>query len=271
MPRKFLIALLCSFAISCCGTLILGRKVSAKARHKEPTVRYASAKKAIDVGEIIKPDDLTYTEWPANKPIQGAFAKVEDVAGRSSVYPIGGGQIILDKYLAAPGAGIGLTTKIKDGMRAVALKSDDVIGVAGFLFPGSRVDVLVTYHSAQTPDPVTATVVQDAQVIAVGHQIQPDPDGKPASVNVVTVLVQPADASRLVLASTQGSVYFVLRNGGDRAQTSNQPVQLSSLASGQKAPEHPSSNRGVKPHAIAKNNYVVETIAGDKHSSVSFQ
>lgn len=271
MSRKFLIALLCSFVISCCGTLILGRKVSAKAHKKEPTVRYASAKKVIEVGEIIKPGDLSYTEWPANKPIEGAFAKLEDVAGRSSVYPIGTGQIILDKYLAAPGAGIGLTTKIKDGMRAVALKSDDVIGVAGFLFPGSRVDVLVTYHSAQTPDPVTATVVQDAQVIAVGHQIQPDPDGKPASVNVVTVLVQPADASRLVLASTQGSVYFVLRNGGDRERTSNQPVQLSSLASGQKTVPQLSVHHTGRAHAIATSSYAVETITGDKHSSVTFQ
>jgi pilus assembly protein CpaB len=270
MSKKFLIALLCSFAISCCGTLILARKVSAKARRKEPVVRYASAKKPIDVGEIIKPEDLTYLEWPANKAIEGAFTRLEDVTGRSSVYPIGNGQIILDKYLAAPGAGIGLTTRIKDGMRAVALKSDDVIGVAGFLFPGSHVDVLVTYHSVQTPDPVTTTVVQDAQVVAVGHQIQPDPDGKAASVNVVTVLVQPADAEKLVLASTQGSVYFALRNGGDHAQPASQAVQLSSLAPRQQSPERTSGSRERKAHAAATDNYVIETIAGDKHSSVSF-
>lgn len=269
MSRRFVIALICSFAISCCATLLLGRRMSSKGHHKEPMIRYAAAKKAIDVGEIIKPEELTYMEWPAGKPIEGAFAKLEDVAGRSSVYPIGNGQMILDKYLAAPGAGIGLTTKIKDGMRAVALKSDDVIGVAGFLFPGSHVDVLVTYHSAQSPDPLTTTVVQDAQVVAVGHQIQPDPDGKPASVNVVTVLVQPTDAEKLVLASTQGSVYFVLRNGGDHAQSASAAVQLSSLGA-KPQPLHDPAAHGHPAHSTKSEAYVVETILGDKHSSVSF-
>ncbi|MEG9437883.1 Flp pilus assembly protein CpaB [Edaphobacter sp. HDX4] len=268
MPPRFILALLGALVISGGCTLLLGHKISQRERHKEPMVRYAVAAKAMDAGEIIKPEEVTLIEWPASKPVQGALAKTEDAVGRSVIYPMEKGQIVLGKYLSAPGTAIGLTPRIAEGMRAVALKSDDVVGVAGFLFPGCRVDVLVTYHPSQGPEPVTLTVVQDAQVLAVGHQIQPSPDGKAASVNVVTVLVNPADAEKLVLASTQGSIYFMLRNGGDHQQASNTPVQLSDI----------DDARGAKPKSvhrpstqIAKSKtYVVETIAGDKQTTVGF-
>jgi pilus assembly protein CpaB len=222
----------------------------------------------MDPGEVIKPEEIEFMEWPASKPVEGAFTNVEDAVGRSTIYPVDKGQLLLGKYLAAPGAGIGLTTKISEGMRAVALKSDDVVGVAGFLFPGSRVDVLVTYRSSQSPEPVTVTVVQDAQVLAVGHQVQPSPDGKPASVNVVTVLAQPQDAEKLVLASTQGSIYFMLRNGGDHQQASSAPVDFRDI--GKSRMEKPI----VTPKAAAPRpktqTYIVETLAGDKPSFVAF-
>jgi pilus assembly protein CpaB len=177
------------------------------------------------------------------------------------------GQIVLNKYLAAPGSGIGLTTKIPEGMRAIALKSDEVMGVAGFLFPGSHVDVLVTYRPPQGPDPITTTVLQNAQVLAIGQEIQPDPAGKPKSVGVMTILASPEDAAKLVLASTQGTIHFVLRNGGDQATTANVLAQMSQLG----AP-FPNKTPMRRPGAVSPKPkaYVVETILGDKQTSASF-
>src|SRR5665213_31876 len=153
---------------------------------------------------------------------------------------------------------MGLTVKIPDGMRAVALRSDEVVGVAGFLFPGSHVDVLVTYRSEKSPDPTTATVLQDAEVLAAGHQVEPDPTGKPATVNVVTLLMKPDDAERVVLASTQGSIHFVLRNSTDREQVADAPVELSELIPG----VGPTAAAAPKARAPQVKRFIVETVLG---------
>ena len=156
----------------------------------------------------------------------------EEVAGRAALYPITPGQPVLAGYLAAPGSGIGLTAKIPDGMRATALKSNEVIGVAGFLYPGSHVDVLVTYRNEVSPMPMTQIVLQDAEVLTAGQKIEPDPQGKPETVSVVTLLLTPEDAQRVVLASTQGTVQFVLRNSADHGHHSRHPHRLASIVDG---------------------------------------
>lgn len=265
--RRLTFALLGALVISGGCTLLLGRRMAHQAVKSEPKIRYVAAAAAIAAGEIVKPEQLSLFDWPASQPVDGAFLKVEEVAGRAAVYPLEKGQIVLNKYLAAPGSGIGLTTKIPEGMRAIALKSDEVVGVAGFLFPGSHVDVLVTYRPPQGPDPITATVLQNAQVLAVGQEVQPDPAGKPKSVGVMTILASPEDAAKLVLASTQGSIHFVLRNGSDQATTANELVQLSQLGAPipNKAPVRRPEGVSQKPKA-----YVVETILGDKQTSASF-
>src|SRR6185437_14213573 len=126
--------------------------------------------------------------------------------GRSLLYPMDKGQLITDKVLSASGSGLGLAGMIPDGMRAISLRSDEVVGVAGFLLPGTHVDVLVTMHPPGGADPVTNTVLQDVQVLASGQKIEPDPEGKPVNTTVVTLLVKPDDAERVDLASTQGIV-----------------------------------------------------------------
>jgi pilus assembly protein CpaB len=265
--RRLFLALFGALVISGSCTMVLGRKIAQSSRTSVPKVRYVAASKPIAAGEIVKAEDVIYTEWPASQPVEGAFAKPDDVTGRSAVYPMTKGQIVLNDYLAARGAGIGLTTKIPDGMRAIALKSDEVVGVAGFLFPGARVDVLVTYRPAQGPDQVTSTVLQNAQVVAVGHQIQPDPAGMTTPVDVVTILANPNDAEKVVLASTLGSIHFVLRNGSDQVETQNATVQLSQLGPpvAEKAAAHKALTGPAKPKP-----YVVQTIMGDKQTTTSF-
>ena len=211
LSSAFLVALLVSGAC----TYLLSRKLKL---HNAVVVtqEYVAAAAPLNAGEVLETGKLKLVQWPVSVPLVGAFLKPQDLIGRSLLYPLAEGAPILDRDLAIPGTG--LTTKIPDGMRALALRSDEVVGVAGFLFPGSHVDVLVTYRSETAPEPATATVLQNVEVLAAGSQVQPNLDGKPSSVNVVTVLVTPNDAERVVLASTQGTIHFVLRNSEDHGQ-----------------------------------------------------
>jgi pilus assembly protein CpaB len=264
--HRLMLAWLAALAISIGCTWLLGRKLTAHQGAPPAKLRYVAATMPLTTGEVLKADEVNYIEWPASQPLEGAFSKTEDVVGRAVLYPVDKGQPVLGHSLLAPGAGFGLTTRIPAGLRAIALKSDDVVGVAGFLFPGSRVDVLVTYRLNENPEPITATVLQDAQVVAVGHEIQPDPKGKPESVDVITILAKPDDAEKVVLASTQGTIHFVLRNAMDRAEASDPPVNLSQFAGG------PSVRPAAARNDVAEKPkpYVVETILGDKETSTSF-
>ncbi|MFY9744840.1 MAG: Flp pilus assembly protein CpaB [Acidobacteriaceae bacterium] len=265
-----MLALVAALVISGLFTFWLSRRV-AHASHVpvQPPNQYVAAARSLDPGEVIRREDLSLIDWPRTHPLAGSFVKIDDVIGRAVLYPLAAGQPILDRQLAAAGAGIGLTGRIPSGMRAIALRSDEVVGVAGFLMPGTHVDVLVTYTDNNHPDPVTATVLQDAEVLAAGHQVQPDPSGKPVSVDVVTLLLSPEEAEKAVLASEKGTIHFVLRNGGDHGASAAAPVALAQLAS------LPSTTKGAppvpevhKPHAPKP--WVVETLLGDKRSAVSF-
>lgn len=153
-------------------------------------------------------------------------------------------------------------------MRAIALRSDEVVGVAGFLLPGTHVDVLVTYHDSAHPDPVTATVLQDAEILAAGHQVQPDPSGKPVSVDVVTLLLSPEDAEKAVLAAAQGNIHFVLRNGGDHGAADAPPLGLGQLTGPVTAKS--ALRIPLRHQAPAPRPWVVETMMGEKRSTESF-
>lgn len=232
MNRRIVIALLAACLISACCTLLLGRKLKlASAARNGELLRYVAPSRALEAGEVLKAEDLDWINWPKESPISSAEVNAAVVLGRVVLYPLGKGQPILENDLADAGTGGGLASRIPQGMRALALRSDDVVGVAGFLTPGSRLDVLVTYRASNSDEPVTATVLANAEVLAAGQRLQPDPSGKPASATVVTLLLSPLEAERAVLASTQGTVHFILRNGLDRDQTVRSPVSMASLAS----------------------------------------
>jgi pilus assembly protein CpaB len=146
-------------------------------------------------------------------------------------------------------------------MRAVALRSDEVVGVAGFLVPGSHLDVLVTYRLDGSSDPLTVTVLQDAVVLAAGHQVEPDPQGKISDVTVMTLLLTPEEAQRAVLASTQGAIHFVLRNGRDTGRTGEPPTLLSQLA-GRPAIPVRSARTAAPATMAAPMHHEIETILG---------
>lgn len=262
---RWLFAFLIALVISGACTLLLNRRI---ARAKIPVAarkQYMAAAAPLKAGQVLKAGDIRTISWPAAIPLSGGFADNKPLIGRAVLYPLAANEPILNRDLAMPGAG--LTAKIPSGMRALALRSDEVVGVAGFLFPGSHVDVLVTYRSVRTSEPATATVLQDAEVLAAGHQVEPDPSGKPATVNVVTLLVKPEDAERVVLASAQGTIHFVLRNGGDSGHVDGAPVELSQLIPDAAAKPLPVAR---KPRPRREQTYTVETVLGNKQTSTSF-
>jgi pilus assembly protein CpaB len=231
-------------------------------------IKVVIAAKPLDTGTPLAAGDLTLMDWPSNAPLEGAFNKPEDVTGRVVMYPIAFKEPIRDGLLAAPGATVGLTAKIPDGMRAVAVVTNELNNVSGFLFPGSHVDVLVSFRpEADNKEPMTITVLQNVQVLSTGEKLQPDPNGKPQNVKVVTVLLSPDDAEKLLLASNQGTVQFVLRNASDQAQPVTRPVNLKDLQGTAKAaPLVVKKAAPPKPPSV----YSVDTYDGTKKGTVKF-
>jgi pilus assembly protein CpaB len=269
-PRRLLVALLIALLLSGAVTYFLTRRINGRNARTpgQATQKYVAASRPLPAGELLKPENLTLVEWPAKMPLQGAFSKIEDISGRALVYPMAARQPVLEGYLAAAGSGIGLTVKIPEGMRAASVRSDEVIGVAGFLFPGCHVDVLVTFRNEAISSPGTQIVLQDAEVLTVGQRAEPEPGGKAENVSVVTLLLKPEDTQKLVLASTQGSIHFVLRNGADRGRVAAVPVRVSQISSEARSPAPASA---VRAHVAATHPYEVETITGDKRATMKFE
>jgi pilus assembly protein CpaB len=227
----------------------------------------------LPAGVALSAKDVQLIDWPSDVPMTGSSNKVEAVIGHPLLRSLGAKQPILLRDLGVEGSGIGLATKIPPGMRATAVRSNEIVGVAGFLYPGSHVDVLATYNMPGTAGTLTQTVLQDVEVLTAGQTIEPDPQGKPQQVNVVTLVLSPEDSQKLQLASTQGSIQFVLRNGTDNKSVELRPTRLEQLGGAPaKAPDAPAGKRTAKRVAApSPTTYVLEVIQGTKHSVQKFE
>ena len=135
------------------------------------------------------------------------------------ITPLQVNEVVLEAKFAPSGAGGGLAVTIPEGLRAVSVRVDDVIGVAGFVLPGTRVDVMLTLPPKdERKESVTQVVLQNVSVLAAGQIVQQDAQGKPMTVSVITVLVSPDDGEKLVLAGNEGKIQLALRNSLDLAQ-----------------------------------------------------
>src|SRR5882724_894458 len=224
-------------------------------------------------GSTLTAKDVEVVEWPTNLSLTGSYDKIDDVVGKPLLYPLVAKEPILKRDLGMEGSGIGISGKIPTGMRATAVRSNEIVGVAGFLYPGSRVDVMVTYTppGAQS-GAVTQTVLQNVEVLTAGQTIEPDPQGKPQTVNVVTLLVSPEDSQKLQLASSQGAIQFVLRSGVDQKSVDLRPTRLDQLATGG-TPVPPPAPGKKAPRRVAeasKSVYVLEMIQGTKRTEEKF-
>jgi len=227
----------------------------------------------LPAGIVLTADDVKVENWPSSAALPDSFSKIDDVLKHPLLYPVGEKQPIFRPDLAEEGSGLGLSAKIPEGMRATSVRSNEVVGVAGFLYPGSHVDVLATFSVSGSANSVTQTILQDVEVLTAGEKIEPDPQGKPQTVNVVTLLLNAEDSQKLLLASTQGTIQFVLRNSADAKKMPVLPTALNQLVPvSSPAPKVETENDSAKrPAPVASDDTDgVEVIRGDARTVDKF-
>jgi pilus assembly protein CpaB len=239
------------------------------------------AAEPLQLGTRLDASKLRLMPWPAGQPMDGMFAKLDDCINRALITSVAENEPILESKLASVNAGAGLQATIPEGMRAISVAVNDVVGVAGFVTPGTMVDILVTGQALGAnlngSSTITRTILENIRVLAAGQKIEQDRDGKPQTVPVITLLVSPQDASKLAMASTQGKIQLALRNTIDSKMTNPPPTLQSALFSSDGTPPPPKSAAGAaSPRKAAPAPvlppppYTVEVITGDKREVKNF-
>jgi len=233
MSSRITAILVLALLISGGATYLVYRVLAAKTAPGTPggTTPVVMAARDIMLGALIKDVDLKMAPWAGPVP-KGVVLKPETIIGRGVISPIWEGQPLVDKNLAAEGAGGGLAATIPPGMRAVAVRVNDIVGVAGFIGPGTKVDVLIAGvpPGSQAPNgPKVKTLLQNIQILSAGQNIQKDAEGKPVAVPVVNMLVTPEQAEILSLASNETRIQLILRNPLDTESSKTNGVAMSTL------------------------------------------
>jgi|SRR5436305_7060821 len=277
--RVFIVLVL---AVTAGGGLALGTynyMQKAQARTVSmPTRPVVVAAANLDIGADLTRDDLKTIDWPANAVPAGAFGTIDEVAGRGLIAPVIQNEPLLPMMLASKEAGAGLPPAIPPGLRAVSVRVNEVIGVAGYVLPGTRVDIVATVSPTDRKiDTTTKVILTNVQVLAAGTKIERDLErgGKPIAVNVVTLLVNPEESERLTLAANEGKIQLALRNPLDKGETTTPGVKPTGLLGADKpvrmaqARVRMSAPRNPVPIVIAPGEpepVTVEVIRGDKRA-----
>jgi pilus assembly protein CpaB len=228
----------------------------------------------LQIGARLDPNNLRVISWPANQPVAGMFTRIEDCANRAVITPLAENEPILESKLAPKESGAGLSAAIPEGMRALTVAVNDVIGVAGFVIPGTMVDVLVTGQMpGQSNNKITRTILENVRVLAAGQKIEQDREGKPQTVSVITLLVTPDDATILTMGSTEGKIQLALRNTIDTKKNDPAPMLEAVLFAPPGGIKPVVSHEGHSKRNVAPPpppSYVVEIITGSKRENKSF-
>jgi pilus assembly protein CpaB len=273
MNQRFLSVFAFAVLVAAVASFVLYRATASRppAQGAELVNPVVVAARDLQAGTLVKDTDLKVESRSGSLPA-GASRKKKDFAGRGVIAPVYRNEIVVDGRLAPTGAGAGLAAMIRPGMRAVAVRVNDVVGLAGFVLPGMRVDVLIT------AGPVVKTLLQNIEVLSAGQHIQKDAEGKPVTAQVVNLLTAPDQAELLSLAANQAAIQLVLRNPLD-SQVSQTSGALMSRVLGTGAVERPAVHAAavrVKPGAAAPapapelKAVVVEMIHGVKRAEVRF-
>jgi len=227
----------------------------------------------LQVGARVEDSDIKIIRIVSSDLPPGAPRSKKDVIGHGVIIPISKGEFILPNRLAGENAGAGLPALIPPGMRAVSVKVNEVVSVAGFVTPGTRVDVLLTGTPTGSGDQQTTTVLQNVAVLASGHTLERSSSGEAQNTAVITLLVTPDDAQRLTLASTEGHIQLALRNPLDTKQDEVPASNSRGLFRGLPAPAAPhTAVRHVSPVATptapASTGVSIEVYQGDKKQEV---
>jgi pilus assembly protein CpaB len=233
MNQRFVSVLIFAFVVAAGASLLLYRLLARRIETKPgpPSQQVVLAARNLDSGTMIKDQDLRTGPWTGALPA-GALVKKEDIIGRGVVATIVDGEPILASRLAARGAGAGLASMIPAGMRAVAIRVNDIVGVGGFVVPGMRVDVLISGmppNSDGRQGNLTKTMLQNVEVLSAGQDTRRDAEGKPILVPMVNLLVTPEQAEKLSLAANQTIIQLVLRNPLDTKTTETPGTHVSQL------------------------------------------
>lgn len=234
-----------------------------------PRSQVAVAARDLPIGTVLQAGDIRMIPWHSDAVPPGYVSDPARVVGRGLITPVSANELLLDAKLAPRGAGGGLAITIPDGMRAVSVRVDDVIGVAGFVLPGTRVDVVLTLPpKLERKETVTQVVLQDVRVLAAGQVVQQDAQGKPVTVSVITLLVSPRDGETLILAANEGKIQLALRNSLDEAEVETPGVYTRGLLPGARGSR---SNTGRTRAASAEaSGTVVEAYKGGVRTLIKF-
>jgi pilus assembly protein CpaB len=275
MNRRLLTILIVAFIIAAVFSFVVYSMVRNRVAARPPaTTSVVAAKVDIKLGTVLKAEDLATIEIAGTPPVGVILEKDKaNAIGRGVISDLYAGEPIMDNRLAAMGMGGGLAAAIPPGMRACAVRVDEVVGVSGFATPGMRVDVLISGIPPGVSNPtegtVSRTLLQNIEVLSAGTEIERDPAGKPKPVQVVNLLVSPEQAETLSLATNQVTIRLVLRNPLD---TKTEPVPGTATASlfadPNAAPPKPRKAAAPKPAAPAP--FSIEVINGPKSSEEKF-
>jgi pilus assembly protein CpaB len=226
--RTFLVVGLAFLMASVATALVYWTIISRPPEYKEIAHAYAIvAARPLTLGARVTAADVRSVPWPAANPVPGGFTVIEDVIDRGVIAPVAENEPLTGNNVAPKEAGVGLPPTIPPGMRAISVKVNEVVGVAGFVIPGTRVDVMVVLRD------LARVVVSNVQVLAAGTRYDQEVarEGKAIPSTVVTLLVSPADAEKVALASTEGQILLTLRNPLDVVPTASPGTRSSSLTS----------------------------------------
>jgi pilus assembly protein CpaB len=232
------------------------------------------AARSLPIGSVVTEQDVKVVSWPGNAVPGGYIGSIADAIGRGVITSVAENEPLLAAKVSTKDAGGGLPIIIRDGMRAMSVRVDEIIGVAGFVLPGTHVDVMLTLDKGENrPQSITRTILQNVQVLAAGQQVQRDKEGKPQTVTAVTLLVTLEDAELLVLAGKEGRLQLALRNTLDTlsiATAGAKADQLAPSGAPPRAPRTASPNR-VAPPPPRVNNTVIEGYRGGERTLTTFQ
>jgi pilus assembly protein CpaB len=242
----------------------------------QPGAPVLVATENLAVGTKVEDKDVKTLYVPQGDVPPGVLRRPERAVGRGVILPIYQGEFVLEPMLASANAGAGLPSLIPPGMRAVSVRVNEVVGVAGFVTPGTRVDILVTGAPPSGGDQQTTTVLRNVLVIAAGKNLERSTNGDAQAAAVITLLVSPDDAQKLTLASQQGRIQLALRNPLDTKQDELPGTSMSSLyRNGSAPPPAPvAPKRRVKkeatPAPAAPAPYTIEVYKGTKKEEKKF-
>jgi pilus assembly protein CpaB len=235
--------------------------MAGPAREAPSRIRLAVAARDLAQGAILRTEDVKLLDWPGEVLPVGYAGSIAELVGRGLMSPVKANEPILSSKLADREAGGGLPILIPEGMRAVSVRVDEVVQVAGFVTAGTYVDVLVTLDGGEAPTQ-TRTILQNIQALAAGQVIERDPEGKPQTVTVMTLLVTPDQAERLTLAANQGRLQMALRGSLDAQEVRTTGARMTSLVEGPRPAGATTARRVAVPTAPRERGTIVETYRG---------